>query len=172
MPGPEVKEWPVPEELAGERLDVAAARLTGLTRSRVRRLIEEGLVLVNGRVAKAGRRVRGGERVTVAVPPPEPAAAVPEPLPLDVVYEDDDLLVVNKPRGMVVHPGAGHARGTLVNALLHHCRGTLSGIGGVMRPGIVHRLDRDTSGLLVVAKNDEAHQALARQIKARTVTRR
>jgi 23S rRNA pseudouridine1911/1915/1917 synthase len=171
MPAREVKEYPVAGELAGERLDVAAARITGLSRSQVQRLIEGGLVLVDGRRAKAGRRVRCGETLTVTLPEPEPAVAVPEALPLEVVYEDGDLLVVNKPRGMAVHPGAGRNRGTLVNALLHHCR-DLSGIGGVLRPGIVHRLDKDTSGLLVVAKNDVAHQELARQIKARTVTRR
>ena len=171
MPAPEVKEYLVAGDLAGQRLDVAAARITGLSRSQVQRLIEGGLVLVDGRRAKAGRRVRCGETLTVTLPEPEPAVAVPEALPLEVVYEDGDLLVVNKPRGMAVHPGAGRNRGTLVNALLHHCR-DLSGIGGVQRPGIVHRLDKDTSGLLVVAKNDVAHQELARQIKARTVTRR
>jgi 23S rRNA pseudouridine1911/1915/1917 synthase len=127
---------------------------------------------VAGGAAKASHRLRAGARVTVAIPPPEPATLEPEPIPLDVVYEDGDLLVVNKPVGLVVHPGAGHRTGTLVHALLAHCGASLSGIGGTRRPGIVHRLDRGTSGLLVVAKNDPAHVALARQLKARTVERR
>jgi 23S rRNA pseudouridine1911/1915/1917 synthase len=125
-----------------------------------------------GGQAKASHRLRAGAEVTVDVPPPEPLTLVPEPIPLAVVYEDADLLVVNKPVGLVVHPGAGHRTGTLVHALLAHCGGELSGIGGTRRPGIVHRLDRGTSGILVVAKTDRAHVALARQLKARTVERR
>jgi 23S rRNA pseudouridine1911/1915/1917 synthase len=129
-------------------------------------------VTVDGHRRKPSHRLRGGETVTVDVPPPEPLALVPEPIPLDIVYEDPALLVVNKPAGLVVHPGAGHGTGTLVHALLAHCGPALSGIGGVRRPGIVHRLDRGTSGLLVVAKTDVAHLGLARQLKARSVERR
>jgi 23S rRNA pseudouridine1911/1915/1917 synthase len=129
-------------------------------------------VTVDGRQRKPSYRLRRGETVTVEVPPPEPLALVPEPIPLDVVYEDPALLVVDKPAGLVVHPGAGHGTGTLVHALLAHCGPALSGIGGVRRPGIVHRLDRGTSGLLVVAKTDVAHLGLARQLKARSVERR
>jgi 23S rRNA pseudouridine1911/1915/1917 synthase len=129
-------------------------------------------VQVAGGPSKASHRLRAGASVTIEVPPPEPIALAAEAIPLDVVYEDTDLLVVNKPAGLVVHPGAGHRTGTLVHALLAHCGPALSGVGGVRRPGIVHRLDRGTSGLLVVAKTDAAHLALARQLKARTVERR
>jgi 23S rRNA pseudouridine1911/1915/1917 synthase len=135
-------------------------------------LIAAGHVAVDGHRRKASHRLRAGEVVSVAVPPPEPLALRPEPIPLAIVHEDPALLVVDKPAGLVVHPGAGHATGTLVHALLAHCGAELSGIGGVRRPGIVHRLDRGTSGLLVVAKSDRAHLALARQLKARTVERR
>lgn len=156
-------------ESAGERLDVfVARRMPALTRSRVQRLIEDGRVLVAGATAKASLRLEAGQAVTVDVPPPAPAAAQPEAIALDVLYEDADLLAINKPPGMTVHPGAGHASATLVNAILAQCD-DLSGIGGVMRPGIVHRLDRDTSGVILVAKNDAAHQSLARQLKERTV---
>lgn len=158
---------------AGERLDafLASRRDLGLSRSHLQRLIAEGLVTIDGEETKASYRLKPGDAVTVSVPFPEPLAAEPEAIPLDVVYEDADLIVINKPRGMVVHPAPGHAGGTLVNALLAHCE-TLSGIGGVCRPGIVHRLDKDTSGVMVVAKSDRAHQSLAEQIKARTATRR
>src|SRR5206468_8294131 len=131
-----------------------------------------GHVAVDGARPRPSQRLRAGATVGLGVPPPTPLALVPEPLPLDVVYEDDALLVVNKPAGLVVHPGPGHATSTLVHALLAHCGPALSGIGGVRRPGIVHRLDRGTSGLLVVAKSDRAHLGLARQLKGRTVERR
>jgi 23S rRNA pseudouridine1911/1915/1917 synthase len=134
-------------------------------------LIEDGHVLVNTRAAKPSYQVRDGDEVEVRVPPPETPSVEPEVIPLDVVYEDEDLLVVNKPAGVTVHPAPGHAQHTLVNALLAHCR-DLSGIGGVLRPGIVHRLDKDTSGLLLVAKNDRAHAELSRQLKERTVEKR
>lgn len=155
---------------AGERLDVfVARRLPELTRSRVRRLVDDGLVTVGGRLArKAGLALEGGERVLVKVPPPEPAALEPETIPLRVVHEDGDLLVIDKPAGLAVHPSPGHASHTLVNAVLAHCP-DLSGIGGVGRPGIVHRLDKDTSGLIIVAKHDQAHLSLARQLKERRV---
>jgi 23S rRNA pseudouridine1911/1915/1917 synthase len=169
----------VDSELAGERLDVAvAAREPGLSRSQIRRLIERGAIRVahagahadEAGAAKPAQRLRVGDRVLGELPPPEPDALVAEAIPLDVVFEDGALLVVNKPAGMVVHPSAGHRQGTLVHALLHHV-GDLSGIGGVLRPGIVHRLDKGTSGLLVCAKNDAAHQGLAAQFKAHTIDR-
>jgi 23S rRNA pseudouridine1911/1915/1917 synthase len=143
--------------------------LPGYSRAYLQKLIEQGFVLVNGRPSKASHRVHAGDTVSVEIPPARPLEAVPEAIPLDILYEDDDLIVVNKPAGMVVHPAAGNFSGTLVNALLHHCRGRLSGIGGVERSGIVHRLDKGTSGCIVVAKTDAAHQALAAQFKARTV---
>lgn len=153
----------------GERLDAfISERVNRLSRSSVQRLIKEGLVLVEGRVFPKSRILKRGEQVTVNMPQPETAAIAPENLPLDIIYEDENLVVVNKARGMVVHPGPGHNKGTLVNALLYHC-GDLSGVGGVVRPGIVHRLDRDTSGVMLVAKNDAAHQELSRQFKERLV---
>jgi 23S rRNA pseudouridine1911/1915/1917 synthase len=156
----------------GERLDQFVARaVPELSRARVQRLIDEGLVTVEGRLTKASRRLARDERVSVIIPPPEPLKVEPEALPLRIVYEDPDLLVVDKPAGMPVHPGPGHLKGTLVNAVLAHCPG-LSGIGGALRPGIVHRLDKDTSGLIIVAKNDRAHQSLQRQLKERVVEKR
>jgi 23S rRNA pseudouridine1911/1915/1917 synthase len=167
------RRFVVEPEAAGVRLDrFLQAHAPDLSRTRLQALIVAGRVAVAGGQAKASHRLRPGAEVTVDVPPPEPLTLVPEPIPLAVVYEDADLLVVNKPVGLVVHPGAGHRTGTLVHALLAHCGGELSGIGGIRRPGIVHRLDRGTSGLLVVAKTDRAHVALARQLKARTVERR
>lgn len=156
---------------AGKRLDVFVASMEEeLSRSFVQKLISEGLVLVNGKGAKANHRLKEGDEVAVAIPPPVELDVLPEPIPLDIYYEDVDVLVINKPRGMVVHPAEGNYTGTLVNALLYHCR-DLSGINGVLRPGIVHRIDKDTSGLLMVAKNDQAHERLAEQLKEHTVTR-
>ena len=153
----------------GERLDLFVVRkLPGLTRSRVQKLIEEGAVVVNGAHAKPSTRLEAGQAVAVSVPAAVEARAAAEPIALDIIYEDADLIVINKPAGMTVHPAPGHPSSTLVNAILAHCD-DLSGIGGVLRPGIVHRLDRDTSGVILVAKNDAAHNALARQLKARTV---
>jgi len=164
--------WTVLPEESGSRLDRAiAVHVPDATRSQSKRWIEEGRVKVAGKLARPSRLLRPGEQVEVDSPQPEPAEPVAEPIPLAIVFEDEDLLVLDKPTGMVVHPAAGHRSGTLVNALLYHCR-SLSGIGGVARPGIVHRLDRGTSGLLVVAKNDRAHQALTRQFAARTVEKR
>lgn len=155
----------------GERLDAwIAARVPRLSRSRVAQLLEHGQITVNGRAARKSRRAEAGDVVEIELPAPEPSYAAAEDLPLSIVYEDADLLVLDKPAGIVVHPAPGHRSGTLVNALLHHV-GDLSGIGGVLRPGIVHRLDRDTSGLLLVAKNDEAHRALADALKRREVHR-
>lgn len=152
-------------ETAGVRLDLFLARaIPDLSRARLKTLIGEGRVRVGEvDVGDPARRVNAGDVVAVSVPPPVPAEPAAEPITLDVVFEDADLVVIDKPAGLVVHPGAGHASGTLVNALLHHCGASLSGIGGVERPGIVHRLDRETSGLMVVAKTDRAHRALAAQ---------
>ena len=161
-----------PQE-AGERLDrFVCARLPDLSRSAVQRLIDEGFVTVDGEAPGKSYKLREGDTVTVRLPAPKPAEVLPQDIPLQIVYEDGDLLVVNKPKGMVVHPAPGNPDGTLVNALLYHCGGSLSGIGGVLRPGIVHRIDKDTSGLLMVAKNDFAHQSLARQIAEHSFTRR
>ncbi|MCL2496866.1 MAG: RluA family pseudouridine synthase, partial [Clostridiales bacterium] len=149
--------------LAGQRLDICLSKAcVDISRSRLQALIKEGAVTVDGRPAKPSLILAGGERVIVALPPAQPAELAAEAIDLNIVYEDADILVVDKPQGMVVHPAAGHSSGTLVNALLNHCR-DLSGINGVARPGIVHRIDKDTSGLLVVAKHDAAHMGLARQ---------
>ncbi|MFB3816019.1 MAG: RluA family pseudouridine synthase [Candidatus Methylomirabilales bacterium] len=156
---------------AGTRLDAFLARVSGLSRARVQALIAEGRALVDGAPRKPRHLVTPGARVELSVPPPAPLALAPEAMPLDILYEDQDLLVLNKPAGLVVHPGAGRSSGTLVHGLLAHCP-HLPGIGGVERPGIVHRLDRDTSGALVVAKSEAAHQSLARQFKARQVQKR
>lgn len=154
----------------GQRLDRwLAARLPAHSRTEVQRWIREGLVRVNGRASKPGYRLETGDVVEVDVPEPEPYEEVrPEPIPLTILYEDEDILVVDKPAGMVVHPAPGHSSGTLVNAILHHCP-DLEGVGGARRPGIVHRLDKDTSGLILVAKNDRAHRELQRQFQAREV---
>ena len=160
------------EETKNQRLDAfLASSLDGLTRSQATRLIESGEVAVNGRAVGKSYKLAGGEDIAVTLPEPEPVEAVPQDIPLDVVYEDADVIVVNKPSGMVVHPAPGHPDGTLVNALLYHCAGTLSGIGGALRPGIVHRIDRDTSGLIIAAKNDAAHQYLSAQLADHTLAR-
>lgn len=154
----------------GLRLDVFLRnQLPDCSRAMLQKLIADHHVLVNGQPSKPSHRVRAGDRITVEIPPPAPLAAQPEEIPLAVLYEDEDLIVINKPAGMVVHPAAGHRSGTLVNALLHHCEGKLAGIGGVERPGIVHRLDKGTSGCLVVAKTDAAQQSLIQQFKTRRV---
>ena len=160
------------EESKNQRLDAfLASSLDGLTRSQATQLIESGEVAVNGRAVSKSYKLAGGEDIAVTLPEPEPVEAVPQDIPLDVVYEDADVIVVNKPSGMVVHPAPGHPDGTLVNALLYHCAGTLSGIGGALRPGIVHRIDRDTSGLIIAAKNDAAHQYLSAQLADHTLAR-
>ena len=162
----------VPSECKGERLDKwLSEQLDELTRSAVQKLIDSGEILVNGEKAPKNYKLKGGEEITVALPEPEILDVKPQNLPIDIVYEDDDLLVVNKPKGMVVHPAAGNPDGTLVNALLYHCDGRLSSINGVIRPGIVHRIDKLTSGLLIVAKNDMSHNKLAEQIKEHSFTR-
>ena len=160
------------EESKNQRLDAfLASSLDGLTRSQATRLIESGEVAVNGRAVSKSYKLAGGEDIAVTLPEPEPVEAVPQDIPLDVVYEDADVIVINKPSGMVVHPAPGHPDGTLVNALLYHCAGTLSGVGGALRPGIVHRIDRDTSGLIIAAKNDAAHQYLSAQLADHTLAR-
>lgn len=156
----------------GERLDsFLASQIEDTTRSAVTALIESGEVTVNGTPQKKNYKLKVGDVVSLTIPDPVPLDVEPEDIPLEVLFEDEHLLVVNKPKGMVVHPAAGNYNHTLVNALLHHCKGGLSGINGVLRPGIVHRIDKDTSGLLMVAKNDNAHRGLAEQIKEHSFTR-
>lgn len=161
------------EPFVEERLDkYLGAVLADRSRSYLQRLIRDGSVQVNGKPAKASYRIGEEDMIEVVIPEPEEPGIPAEDIPLDILYEDEDLLIVNKPKGMVVHPAAGHWTGTLVNAVLWHCRGQLSGINGILRPGIVHRIDRDTTGALVVCKNDQAHDHVARQLKEHTITRR
>ena len=163
--------WTVTAERSGLRADVIVAEATGLSRSAAARLCEERNVLLRGKPCAKNAKLIEGDELFIELPEPEPTEALPENIPLDIVYEDADIVVVNKPVGMVVHPAAGNENGTLVNALLWHCGDSLSGIGGVIRPGIVHRIDKDTSGLLVVAKNDAAHLHLSDQLKTHAVSR-
>lgn len=166
------QQFVFPEERPPERLDCFLAEcLPELSRSQLKKLIAGGQVLLAGAPAKAGLKLKGGEQIDVTLPEPEPSAAVPEAIPLNILFEDQHLIVVDKDAGMVVHPAAGHARGTLVNALLHQCP-DLAGIGGELRPGIVHRIDKDTSGVIVATKNDPCHQHLAAQFKAHSIKRR
>lgn len=168
----EQNEFLVTEEAAGNRLDKAITVLCPeLSRNTAQQLIESGDIIVNGNVSNKKLTVNTGDLITINLPEPKNLTIEPEEIELDIVYEDEHLLVVNKPKGMVVHPAAGNYTGTLVNALLYHCGDSLSGINGVIRPGIVHRIDKDTSGLLVVAKNDVAHKGLAEQIKEHSFTR-
>lgn len=155
----------------GKRLDLLLSESQDMSRSAAARLIEQEYVTVNGKIPQKNCKPRLNDVIEIEYPPIVAYEAVAEDISLDIVYEDDDIIVINKPSGMVVHPAAGNYNGTLVNALLHHCKDSLSGIGGVARPGIVHRIDKDTSGLLVVAKNDEAHMDLAEQLKTHTVSR-
>ena len=165
-------EYIASDEVVGLRLDKAITVLCpDLSRNAAQQLIDEGNILVNGVVANKKYSVRNNDSITVFLPEPKELSIDAENIPLDIVYEDEHLLVVNKPKGMVVHPAAGNYNGTLVNALLYHCGDSLSGINGVIRPGIVHRIDKDTSGLLIVAKNDTAHKGLAEQIKDHSFTR-
>lgn len=154
------------------RLDqYLAAHIDELSRARVQKLIDDGLIKVNGTAARASLKLKEGDLVEVALPPPEVLEAVAENIPLQIIFEDEHLLVINKPAGMVTHPGAGVSSGTLVNAVLYHCQGSLSSIGGVVRPGIVHRLDKDTSGLIMVAKSDVAHKGLSEQLQSKQAKR-
>ncbi len=166
-------DFSVSEEEAGKRLDLLLMnRYEQNTRSYLQGLIRNGSVTVNDAPAKTGRKMRPLDRVHIVFPPAEDLNVAPENIPLDILYEDDDLIIVNKPKGMVVHPAPGHYSGTLVNALLYHCKDSLSGINGVLRPGIVHRIDRDTSGSVIVCKNDQAHQSVARQLQEHSIRRR
>ena len=168
----ETRTLQVNPEDTGTRLDAwLAGQLPDVTRSAAARLCEEGRVTAAGKPLAKNYRLGGGEAVSVTLPDPEPVDVAPQDIPLDVVYEDSDVIVVNKPKGLVVHPAPGHPDGTLVNALLHHCGDSLSGIGGELRPGIVHRIDKDTSGLIIAAKNDAAHAALAAQLKDHSLAR-
>ena len=160
------------EDQAGRRADVwLSEAVDGLTRSAAARLLEEGLATCGGKPLAKSARLTGNETVEILLPEPEPLDLIPQDIPLDVVYEDGDVIVVNKPKGLVVHPAPGHPDGTLVNALLFHCGSSLSGVGGALRPGIVHRIDRDTSGLIIAAKNDKAHLALAAQLQDHSLFR-
>lgn len=160
-------------EYAGMRLDrYLSEQFSDLTRSYLQKLIKDGAASVNGKAAKAGLKLSEKDQVKVVIPEPEELRVEAENIPLDVLYEDNDVIVVNKPKGMVVHPAAGHYSGTLVNALLYHCRDSLSGINGVLRPGIVHRIDQNTTGSLIVCKNDRAHQVVAEQLKVHSITRK
>lgn len=162
----------LPEE-AGIRADrYLAEHLPGYSRSYLQSLMEKQRLTIDGKPAKAGRKLRAGEMMGISVPEPEEPEVLPEEIPLSILYEDDALLVVDKPKGMAVHPAPGHPDGTLVNALLAHCRGSLSGINGVLRPGIVHRIDKDTTGALIVCKTDEAHRSIAAQLEVHSITRR
>lgn len=160
------------EEFVGDRIDkFLSCRLEEVSRSYIQKLIKEGHVSVNGKPVKANYKLGAGDEISVEIPEAKEPDILPEDIPLDILYEDQDILVVNKPKGMVVHPAAGHYSGTLVNALMYHCKDSLSGINGVMRPGIVHRIDMDTTGSLLVCKNDEAHRILAEQLKEHTIRR-
>jgi len=166
-------EYIVTIEYNGLRIDKYLSEIQcEISRSYIQKLIDEGKVFLDGKTVKANSKVKTGSNIIMVIPEPIEAEIVPENLPIDIIYEDKDIIVINKQKGLVVHPAAGHASGTLVNALLYHCRGELSGINGVLRPGIVHRIDRDTTGVLVVCKNDKAHQFVANQLKMHSITRR
>ena len=161
-----------PDDRLTERLDTFLSEcLPDISRSQLKKLIDSGQITLNGNTTKASSKLKGGESIQVVLPDPEPVETIPEAIPLHILYEDQDLIVINKPVGMVVHPAVGHPRGTLVNALLYHCK-DLAGIGGKLRPGIVHRIDKDTSGVIVVTKNDHSHQHLAAQFKDHSINRR
>ncbi len=167
------QEFHIDADWEGERLDrYLSDQIPDLTRSRIQKLIKEGAVLVNGAQPKASYALGVGDKIFLTLPEAQETAIVPEPIPLDILYEDEDILIVNKPKGMVVHPAAGHYSGTLVNAVMYHCGDSLSGINGVLRPGIVHRIDRDTTGSLIICKNDKSHQCIAEQLQIHSITRK
>ena len=167
------KEFSIEEVQSGMRIDRFLASVChDLSRSYLQTLMNDGAVTVSGKSVKPSYKIKTGEKINIAVPDPVSTEVTPEDLPLDILYEDDDVLIVNKPKGMVVHPSAGHREDTLVNAVLFHCKGSLSGINGKMRPGIVHRIDKDTTGALIVCKNDKAHRLIAAQLKTHSITRR
>ena len=162
----------ITEEDSGSRIDTfLTEQIEDVSRSRIQQLIKEGLILVNSRAVKPNYRISEEDEIFIELPDPEPVEILPEDIPLDILYEDEDVLLVNKPKGMVVHPAQGHTSGTLVNAVMYHCGDSLSGINGALRPGIVHRIDRNTSGLLIICKNDRAHHALSEQLKEHSITR-
>ncbi|MBP1757130.1 MAG: ylyB [Firmicutes bacterium] len=166
-------EFIVSDEDQGTRIDKYLAVIqTDLTRNYIQKLIDDGKVFLNAKPVKANLKVKAGQLVQIILPEPIEAEIVPEDLPIDIIYEDKDIVIINKQKGLVVHPAAGHATGTLVNALLYHCGKDLSGINGVLRPGIVHRIDRDTTGIMVVCKNDKAHNFIAEQLKVHSITRK
>ena len=168
-----MQEYLVPEEAAGTRIDkFLADACPDLSRSFLQKLLKESSVTADGKAVKSSFKVNGGETIAFEVPKPQEAAIEAENIPLDILYEDSDIILVNKPKGMVVHPAAGHYTGTLVNALMYHCKDQLSGINGVMRPGIVHRIDMDTTGVIIACKNDLAHNSIAAQLKEHSITRR
>ena len=163
----------VSSEDAGIRIDkYLAEQLPDITRSYLQKLLKDGSVQMNGKPVKASAKTVAGAAIELTIPEPEEPEILPEDIPLDILYEDSDVILINKPKDMVVHPAAGHYTGTLVNALMYHCKGELSGINGVLRPGIVHRIDKDTTGVLIVCKNDKAHNALAEQLKEHSITRK
>lgn len=171
--GNEIKEYVVCDSYKGLRIDkYLSGQDSSMTRSYLQKLIGEGLVLVKDQPVKSNYKVSAGDRIMISIPQPEPLNIEPEKLPLSILYEDQDIIVVDKPKNMVVHPAPGHPGHTLVNGLMYHCQKELSGINGIMRPGIVHRIDRNTTGALVVCKNDKAHQFLAQQLKEHSITRR
>lgn len=166
-------EFVVDDENNGNRIDKYLSIIqSDLSRNYIQKLIEDGKILMGEKPVKANSKIKSGATIIIMLPDAKEAEIVPEDLPIDVIYEDLDIIVINKQKGLVVHPAAGHASGTLVNALLFHCKGELSGINGVMRPGIVHRIDRDTTGVIVVCKNDKAHQFIAEQLQVHSITRR
>ncbi len=160
------------QEDKGKRIDIFLTEQTEISRSRIQKLTEKGLLQVNNKNVKSNYKLRENDFIKLQIPDVEPVEILPEKIPLDILYEDKEMIVVNKPQGMVVHPAAGHMTGTLVNALLYHCEGQLSGINGILRPGIVHRIDKDTSGVLMAAKTDKAHQCLSLQLAKHSITRK
>lgn len=168
-----IRNYLVDDTEAGIRIDkYIVLRRPSMSRTRIQSLIDSGDITVNGSPCKTNHKISGGDEIRVVIPEPEITNIVPEDIPLDILYEDEDLLIVNKPKGMVVHPAIGHYTGTLVNAIMYHCKDHLSGINGVLRPGIVHRIDRDTTGALIVCKNDNAHNDIAAQLKIHSITRK
>ncbi len=168
-----VKEYLIDEEFNGLRIDkYLSAIQSDLSRSYIQKLIEEDMILMDGKKIKSNAKVKTGVMVTINLPELKETEIIPEDIPIDIIYEDQDYIIINKHKGLVVHPAPGHSSGTLVNALLYHCRGELSGINGVLRPGIVHRIDRDTTGVMVACKNDKAHQCIADQLKIHSITRK
>ena len=168
----DIREFLVEEDEDGDRLDVYLAdQFVDMSRSYIQKIIKDKKVTVNGKIEKAKYLVKEEDKIVIEIPKPKVLEVVPQDIPIEIVYEDDDIIIVNKPQGMVVHPAPGNYEGTLVNAILYHCKGNLSSINGVIRPGIVHRIDKDTSGILMIAKNNNAHNCLAEQLKDHSITR-